>query len=222
MPDIAANIITLKKQIPSSVKLVAVSKTRSPEEILEAYGTDHKIFGENRVQELLSKKDKLPGDIEWHLIGHLQTNKVKSIVPFISMIHSVDSYRLLKAIDSEASKIDRVVDCLLQFHIAEEETKFGFSMNEAVEMMESDSYRQIGSARVCGVMGMATFTDDMEVVRNEFRNLSGYFEELKEKYFKQTPAFRELSMGMSGDFKTAIEQGSTVVRIGSIIFGERL
>jgi hypothetical protein len=221
MPDIAANIIALKKQIPSSVKLVAVSKSRSPEEILEAYGTGHKIFGENRVQELLSKKEKLPCDIEWHLIGHLQTNKVKSIVPFISMIHSVDSYRLLKAIDSEASKIDRVVDCLLQFHIAQEETKFGFSMNEAVEMMESDSYRQIGSARVCGVMGMATFTDDMDVVRNEFRNLSGYFEELKEKYFKKIPSFRELSMGMSGDFNTAIEQGSTVVRIGSIIFGAR-
>jgi hypothetical protein len=221
MPDIAANIIALKKQIPSSVKLVAVSKSRSPEEILEAYGTGHKIFGENRVQELLSKKEKLPGDIEWHLIGHLQTNKVKSIVPFISMIHSVDSYRLLKAIDYEASKIDRVVDCLLQFHIAQEETKFGFSMNEAVEMMESDSYRQIGSARVCGVMGMATFTDDMDVVRNEFRNLSGYFEELKEKYFKKIPSFRELSMGMSGDFNTAIEQRSTVVRIGSIIFGAR-
>lgn len=221
MSDIANNIIALKKQIPPSVKLVAVSKTRSQEEILEAYGTGHRIFGENRVQELLSKKDKLPGDIEWHLIGHLQTNKVKVIVPFITMIHSVDSYRLLKTIDSEARKINKIVDCLLQFHIAEEETKFGFSMNEAVEMMESDSFRQIGSARVCGVMGMATFTDDMEVVRNEFRNLSGYFKELKEKYFKHTPAFRELSMGMSGDFKTAIEQGSTVVRIGSIIFGER-
>jgi hypothetical protein len=221
MTVIANNIITLKKQIPSSIKLVAVSKTRSPEEILEAYGTGHRIFGENRVQELLSKKDTLPGDIEWHLIGHLQTNKVKYIAPFISMIHSVDSYRLLKAIDSEAKKINRVVDCLLQFHIAMEETKFGFSRNEALEMLESDSFRQIGSARVCGVMGMATFTDDMEVVKNEFRNLSYFFTELKEKYFKHTPAFRELSMGMSGDFKTAIEQGSTVVRIGSIIFGER-
>jgi len=222
MPDIAANIITLKKQISSSIKLVAVSKTRSPEDILEAYGTGHRIFGENRVQELLSKKDKLPDDIEWHLIGHLQTNKVRFIVPFISMIHSVDSFRLLKSINSEAKKINRVVDCLLQFHIAEEETKFGFNLNEAVEMMESNSFRQLGSVRLCGVMGMATFTDDMELVRNEFRNLSGYFEELREKYFKQNPAFRELSMGMSGDFKTAIEQGSTVVRIGSIIFGERL
>jgi pyridoxal phosphate enzyme (YggS family) len=221
MPVIANNIIALKKQIPSSVKLVAVSKTRPPEEILEAYGTGHRKFGENRVQELLSKKDKLPGDIEWHLIGHLQTNKVKFIVPFISMIHSVDSFRLLKAIDSEAKKINRIVDCLLQFHIAEEETKFGFSMNEAVEMMESGFFKQIGFARVCGVMGMATFTDDMEEVRNEFRNLAGYFKELKEEYFRETPAFKELSMGMSGDFKTAIEQGSTVVRIGSIIFGDR-
>jgi len=222
MPDIAANIISLKKYIPSAVKLVAVSKTRSPEEILQAYGTGQRIFGENRVQELISKKDKLPGDIEWHLIGHLQTNKVKNIVPFISMIHSVDSFRLLKTIDSEASKINRIIDCLLQFHIAEEDTKFGFSMNEAVEMLDSESFRQMGSARVCGVMGMATFTEDTYQVRDEFRKLSGYYKELKERYFKQSPSFRELSMGMSGDYKTAIEEGSTVVRIGSIIFGERL
>jgi len=222
MPDIAANIISLQKYIPSAVKLVAVSKTRSPEEILQAYGTGQRIFGENRVQELISKKDKLPGDIEWHLIGHLQTNKVKNIVPFISMIHSVDSFRLLKTIDSEASKINRIIDCLLQFHIAEEDTKFGFSMNEAVEMLDSESFRQMGSARVCGVMGMATFTEDTYQVRDEFRKLSGYYKELKERYFKQSPSFRELSMGMSGDYKTAIEEGSTVVRIGSIIFGERL
>jgi len=221
MPDIAANIISLRKQIPSSVKLVAVSKTKSVSDILKAYGTGLRIFGENRVQELLSKKDELPGDIEWHLIGHLQTNKVKYIVPFIRMIHSVDSFKLLKIIDSEAKKINRQVDCLLQFHIAQEETKFGFSMEEAIKMIESEDFRQIIFARICGVMGMATLTDDMSQVRVEFRKLSGYLRELKEKYFSQIPGFCELSMGMSDDFVTAIEEGSTIVRIGSIIFGAR-
>jgi PLP dependent protein len=221
MQNIASNIISLKKQIPSSVRLVAVSKTRSVSDILKACSTGHRIFGENRVQELLLKKDELPEDIEWHLIGHLQTNKVKFIVPFITMIHSVDSFKLLKNIDSEAKKINRQVDCLLQFHIAQEETKFGFSIEEAVEMIKSEDFRQISFARICGVMGMATFTNDMNQVRIEFRKLSGYFRELKEKYFSQIPGFCELSMGMSGDFVTAIEEGSTIVRIGSIIFGTR-
>ncbi|MCX6334121.1 MAG: YggS family pyridoxal phosphate-dependent enzyme [Bacteroidia bacterium] len=221
MPDIAANIISLKKQIPPSVKLVAVSKTKPVTDILEAYRTGHRIFGENRVQEILAKKDKLPGDIEWHLIGHLQTNKVKLILPFISMIHSVDSFKLLKAIDHEAKKINRIVDCLLQFHIAEEETKFGFVKSEAVEMLESEEFIRLGSVRICGVMGMATYTDEISQVRKEFRTLSGYYKELKEKYFGQDPFFREISIGMSGDFRIAIEEGSTIVRIGSIIFGNR-
>jgi pyridoxal phosphate enzyme (YggS family) len=221
MSEIANNIISLKKQIPSSVKLVAVSKTKPFSDILEAYNAGHRVFGENRVQELLSKNDSLPEDIEWHLIGHLQTNKVKYIVPFISMIHSVDSFKLLKAIDYEAKKINKTVNCLLQFHIATEETKFGFTIEEAVGMIESDSFRQLDSVRLCGVMGMATLTDDMEQVRNEFRSLAGYFNVLRENYFSQIPEFREKSMGMSDDFITAIEEGSTIVRIGSIIFGER-
>lgn len=221
MTDIAFNIINLKKQIPPSVRVVAVSKTKSLPEILEAYNTGHRLFGENRVQELLAKKDNLPGDIEWHLIGHLQTNKVKHIVPFISMIHSVDSSRLLQAINSEAGKIKRTVDCLLQFHIATEETKFGFTLEEAEEMLRSDVSGRSGYARICGIMGMATFTDNMDLVRDEFRKLAGYFRVLRDKYFIHHPHFREISMGMSGDYCTAIEEGSTIVRIGTVIFGER-
>jgi pyridoxal phosphate enzyme (YggS family) len=221
MSDIAGNIISLKQQIPSYVKLVAVSKTRSSAEILEVYNTGHRIFGENRVQELLSKKDKLPSDIEWHLIGHLQSNKVKYIASFISMIHSVDTFKLLKVINSEAQKINRRVDCLLQFHIASEETKFGFSMNEVIEMMESAEFVQLSTVRICGVMGMATFTDNMTLIHKEFRFLADCFKDLKNKYFPADPSFCEISMGMSGDYTLAIEEGSTIIRIGSIIFGER-
>jgi len=221
MPDIALNIISFKQQIPSYVKLVAVSKTKSVDDILEAYNTGHRIFGENRVQELLLKKDILPADIEWHLIGHLQSNKVKYIVPFISMIESVDTFRLLKIINSEALRINRKIDCLLQFHIASEETKYGFSMNEAIEMAGSAEFRQLKSVRLCGVMGMATFTSDSEQIRKEFRYLDGCFKELKNRYFAEETIFSEVSMGMSGDYKIAVEEGSTIVRIGSIIFGER-
>jgi PLP dependent protein len=220
--DITSNILTLKRQVPPSVKIVAVSKTKPVSDILEAYKTGHRIFGENRVQELLAKKDKLPPDIEWHLIGHLQTNKVKQIVPFISMVQSVDSLRLLKTIDNEAGKIGRNVDCLLQFRIATEETKFGFTIEDALDMAGSDDFRQLRNARVCGVMGIATFTDDMARVHQEFRILYDYFRTLKNKFFSGQQYFCEVSMGMSGDFVTAIEEGSTMVRIGSIIFGERM
>ena len=160
MTHIASNIKSLKEQIPPSVKLVAVSKTKPESDILEAYNSGHKIFGENRVRELLQKRDNLPTDIEWHMIGHLQGNKVKQIVPFISMIQSADSFRLLKTIELEASGINRIVDCLLQIHIAEEDTKFGFSMEEIHEMIRLDDFRKLNSLRICGVMGMATFTDD--------------------------------------------------------------
>jgi pyridoxal phosphate enzyme (YggS family) len=221
MPDITGNIHRLKLQIPPTVKLVAVSKTKPVSDILEAYNTGHKIFGENRVQELISKKDKLPGDIEWHLIGHLQSNKVKDVIPFISMIHSVDTFKLLKVIDREAKEVNKKVDCLLQFHIAEEETKFGFSLNEVEEMIGSKEFRSADSVRICGVMGIATFTGNDDQVRSEFRYLSGCFRVLKEKYFSGSRYFSEISMGMSGDFSIAIEEGSTIVRIGSIIFGER-
>jgi len=221
MVDIALNISSLRQQIPQSVKLVAVSKTKSVDDIWLAYNAGQKLFGENRVQELLKKKDILPGDIEWHLIGHLQSNKVRHIVPFIDMIESVDSFKLLKAIDSEASGIHRIVDCLLQVHIALEDTKFGFSMPEINDMLQSEDFRKTTSVRICGVMGMATFTDDHSRIRKEFRYLSGCFNELKERYFRDDKCFREISMGMSGDFKIAIDEGSTIVRIGNLIFGER-
>ena len=221
MTDIASNIILLKQQIPASVKLVAVSKTKPVSDILEAYNSGHKCFGENRVQELLQKKDVLPGDIEWHLIGHLQSNKVKFIVPFISMIESVDTLKLMEIINSEADKVNRIIDCLLQVHIAEEETKFGFSMDEIKHMILSEAPLQLPHVRICGVMGMATFTDDQVQIRREFRFLADCFSELREKYFKDNQVFKEISMGMSGDFKIAVEEGSTIIRIGNLIFGER-
>jgi PLP dependent protein len=221
MSDIASNIRSIKQQIPQSVKLVAVSKTKPVSDILEAYNSDLRSFGENRVQELIQKKDLLPSDIEWHLIGHLQSNKVKLVVSFISMIHSADSFRLLKVINLEASKINRVIKCLLQIHIAKEETKFGFSMDEINEMVGSEDFRKLNSLIICGVMGMATFTENTEIIRKEFRYLAGCFNELQKSYFADKPGFKEISMGMSGDFKIAIEEGSTIVRIGSLIFGER-
>jgi pyridoxal phosphate enzyme (YggS family) len=221
MVDIAANISTLLEQIPPSVKLVAVSKTRPVSDILIAYYTGQRCFGENRVQEILDKKGKLPKDIEWHLIGHLQSNKVKSVVPFINMIQSVDSYKLLKSINGEASKIDRVIDCLLQIHIAEEETKFGFSMNELHDVFETQGYSELKSVKICGVMGMATFTSDTIKLKKEFGYLKECFNLLKDSYFKGIPQFKDISMGMSGDYKIAIEEGSTLIRIGSLIFGER-
>jgi PLP dependent protein len=221
MNAIGENIISLKQEIPAGVKLVAVSKTKPVSDILEAYNAGQKIFGENRAGEMLLKKDQLPDDIEWHMIGHLQTNKVKSIVSFVSLVHSVDSFRLLKTINDEALKIRRIVDCLLQFHIATEETKFGFSIDEAMEMIGSEEFSKLESVRICGVMGMATYTDDNSLVRNEFHTLAGHFRMLKDSYFANSPGFREISMGMSGDFSIAIEEGSTMVRIGSLIFGER-
>lgn len=222
MVNIAGNISYIKSQIPSSVKLVAVSKTKPVSDIMEAYNAGQRCFGENRVHELLNKKDLLPNDIEWHLIGHLQTNKVKYIVPFISMIQSVDSYKLLSTINSEASKISRVVDCLLQIHIAMEETKFGFSMNELVEMVEKQEFKNLRNVRICGIMGMATYTSDKEQVRKEFVFLADCFRTLGNSYFMEIPHFKEISMGMSGDYETALKEGSTIIRIGSNIFGERM
>jgi pyridoxal phosphate enzyme (YggS family) len=221
MSDIASNIRSLKKQIPPSVKLVVVSKTKPVSEILEAYNSGQRSFGENRVQELMQKKDLLPSDIEWHFIGHLQSNKVKLVVPFIYLIHSADSFKLLKIINFEASRINRVVKCLLQIYIAEEETKFGFSMDEINEMIRSEEFRKLNFLIICGVMGMATFTEDTEIIRKEFRYLAECFTELRNGYFADEPGFTEISMGMSGDFKIAIGEGSTLLRIGSLIFGER-
>jgi len=221
MPDIANNIAYLKSQLPASVSLVAVSKTKPVSDIELAYNTGQRIFGENRVQELLNKKDLLPSDIEWHLIGHLQTNKVKYIVPFISMIQSVDSFKLLFSIDSEAQKINRVIDCLLQIHIAREETKFGFSMCDLSDFLQKEDVAFMRNIRICGVMGMATFTSDTGQVKNEFAFLRKCFNSLKDSFFNESSDFRQISMGMSGDFELAIDEGSTMVRIGSLIFGER-
>jgi pyridoxal phosphate enzyme (YggS family) len=222
MSDITENIKILKNQLPPSVRLVAVSKTRPESDILEAYNAGQRIFGENRVQEILRKKDQLPGDIEWHLIGHLQTNKVKAIVPFVSMIHSVDSYRLLSSINSESSKSGKVTDCLLQVHIADEETKSGFLPEELLEELDSHYLQELNNVRICGLMGMATFTDDSDKVRNEFRSLAGFFNKLRTEYFHDRPYFTEISMGMSGDYEIAVEEGSTMIRVGSLIFGERI
>jgi len=221
MSDISANIISLKQSLPPSVRLVAVSKTRPVSDIMEAYNAGHRCFGENRVQELLNKKDHLPADVEWHLIGHLQRNKVKLIVPFVSMIQSVDSLKLLSAIEAEASKINRIVDILLQVYIAKEETKFGFSREEIEEMMLSQEVKEFKFIRICGLMGMATFTSDVGQVQMEFRSLAELFNELKKKYFYADKSFREISMGMSGDYEIAVQEGSTIIRVGSLIFGER-
>jgi len=219
--NIASNIRLLKQSLPSTVRLIAVSKTKTAEAIQEAYTEGQRCFGENRVGEILIKKDLLPADIEWHLIGHLQRNKVKMVIPFIGMIQSVDTFRLLSSINSEAQKIGRVVDILLQIHIAREETKFGFSREEIEEMIESSEFRDIRSVRICGVMGMATFTSDTGLVQSEFRSLAESFRYLKMKYFSKDENFRELSMGMSGDYEIAIREGSTMIRVGSLIFGER-
>ena len=221
MSSIAENISAIRNQLPSTVKLVAVSKTKPVSDIMTAYNAGQRIFGENRVQEILNKKDLLPAEIEWHLIGHLQTNKVKAILPFIRLIHSIDTYKLLETVNTEAFKINRIVDCLLQIHIATEETKFGFSMEELNNDSQSAEIRNCRSVRICGVMGMATFTDDTDLIRKEFGYLRECFHSLKETYFKSNDSFNEISMGMSGDYKLAILEGSTMIRIGSLIFGER-
>jgi PLP dependent protein len=200
------------------VTLVAVSKMNPPARIQAVYDLGQRVFGENRVQELLEKVPVLPADIEWHLIGHLQTNKVKQIVPFVRMIHSVDSLRLLEVINKEAEKAGRVVDCLLQFYIAQEESKFGLDITEAEQFLSSPNFLKMQHVRICGVMGMASFSDDEALVRSEFRHLRGIFEQLRSTYFATQAHFQTISMGMSGDWRIAVEEGSTMVRIGSLIF----
>jgi len=219
--NIAEHIQNIKSKLPQTVALIAVSKTKPISDIIEAYRAGQRIFAENRVQEMTQKYEQLPKDIEWHLIGHLQTNKVKWIANFVSLIHSVDSLSLLKEIDKQAKKCNRIINVLLQFYIAKEETKFGFDDNEAMQMLESDEYKSLKNIQICGVMGMATYTDDEKTVAEEFTNLNEIFQRLKKNYFATTNAFKEISMGMSGDYKTAIKCGSTMVRIGSLIFGSR-
>jgi pyridoxal phosphate enzyme (YggS family) len=205
----------------TNTTLVAVSKTKPNEKILELYKEGQRIFGENRVQELVEKYETLPKDIRWHLIGHLQTNKVKYIAPFVSLIHSVDSLKLLKEINKQAKKNDRIIDVLLQFHIATETSKFGLDFQESKELLKTTEYQNFENIRVIGVMGMASFVDDESQVRKEFQSLKAIFEQLKKVFFEQEGSFSEISMGMSGDYKIAIEEGSTMVRIGSLLFGAR-
>jgi pyridoxal phosphate enzyme (YggS family) len=219
--SIAENIDLILANLPLNVKLVAVSKTKPAELLMEAYLHGQRVFGENKVQELVWKYEELPKDIEWHLIGHLQTNKVKYVAPFVYLIHGVDSFKLLKAIDLEAKKVNRIIPCLLQFHIAEEETKFGFSMDELIEMLTTPEFGNLQNVRISGVMGMATFTDDENQIRKEFAHLKAIFERLRIEHFSENSDFKDISMGMSGDYLIAIEEGSTMVRIGSTIFGER-
>ena len=221
MGEIDKALNEIKTEIPENVTLVAVSKTKPNEVLMEAYQAGQRIFGENRVQELVPKSETLPKDIEWHMIGHLQSNKIKYIAPFVSCIHSVDKVKLLREINKQASKNERVIRVFLQFHIAEEETKFGLSLEEAEIYFASPEFAELNNIEIAGVMGMATFTDNETQVRNEFKTLKSIFDKLKTSFFSTLPSFKEISMGMSGDYKIAMEEGSTMVRVGSSIFGSR-
>lgn len=221
MGRISENIIEINQHIPQGVQLVAVSKTKPISDIEEAYTIGQRVFGENKVQEMEDKFRALPKDIEWHLIGHLQSNKVKYIAPFVAMIHAVDSEQLMRIIDKEGAKNNRVIDCLIQIHIAQEDTKFGFSEQEAAIFLSSTSWREMNHVRIRGLMGMATFTDDNQQIRLEFKSLKRLFDSIKTTSMSEVDSFNQLSMGMSGDYQIGIEEGSTLVRVGSAIFGER-
>jgi pyridoxal phosphate enzyme (YggS family) len=205
----------------SGVKLVAVSKTKPTPQIMEIYEQGQHIFGENRVPELVEKAQQMPKDIEWHMIGHLQRNKVKSLVLHVAMIHSIDNVRLLKEVNKQAAKINRVIPCLLQLKIAEEETKSGFDLESLRDWLAINEWKSLQHIKIAGMMGMASFVDDMSIVRREFKYLKSSFDQLKGDFFKDNDQFKEISMGMSGDYQIAIEEGSTMVRIGSLIFGPR-
>lgn len=218
---IAAQLQQVLSELPAGVKLVAVSKFHPNEAIQEAYEAGQRLFGESKVQEMTAKHETLPPDIEWHFIGHLQTNKVKYIVPYVALIHSIDSYKLLAEVDRQAAKAGRIVDCLLQLHIAREETKFGFSFDECRAMLAEGAWKELKHVRICGLMSMATNTDDTEQIKSEFCSLSDFFHEVKATWFAGQDSFKELSMGMSHDYPLAVAAGSTLVRVGSKIFGER-
>jgi PLP dependent protein len=221
--SIADNIKSLKNETGIiNVTLIAVSKTKSAEEVLEAYHAGQRLFGENMVQELVEKYEHLPKDIQWHLIGHLQSNKVKYIAPFISMIESVDSLKILQEIDKYAQKNNRIIDCLLQVYIADEETKYGLGFDEVIEVLRSAEYAALKHVRIRGVMGIATNTDNIKQIKDEFYELKTFFDGIKQSYFRKESHFDVVSMGMSSDYKIAIEQGSNMVRLGSTIFGERV
>ncbi|WP_304068626.1 YggS family pyridoxal phosphate-dependent enzyme [Pedobacter glucosidilyticus] len=221
--SITDNLLKLKKEIEQEdVKLIAVSKTKPVEDIMEAYLAGQRLFGENHVQELVEKHEALPKDIEWHLIGHLQTNKVKYIAPFIHLIHSVDSLKLLQEINKQAAKNNRVINCLLQVYIADEETKYGLGFDEVIDLLRSDEFASLQNIKIVGLMGIATNSDNEKQIKEEFYELKTLFDGIKTSYFRKDDGFKEISMGMSTDYKIAIEQGSTMIRIGSDIFGKRV
>lgn len=220
--SIAKNISEIRNQILPTVKLVCVSKFHSDEAILEAYNAGERVFGESKVQEMTGKQERLPKDIQWHFIGHLQSNKVKYIVPYVHLIHGVDSLKLLQEINLQAKKINRTVNCLLQVHIAAESTKFGFDTDEITTIFKEHKLSDFSHVNICGLMGMATFTDDLNQVKSEFEKLKSIFDTLKADVFSHSTTFSELSMGMSDDYKIAIDCGSTMIRVGSLIFGNRV
>jgi len=218
---VAENLQKIQNQIPPHVTLVAVSKTKPDELIMEAYSSGHRDFGENKVQDLARKAERLPGDIRWHMIGHLQSNKVKYMASFVHLVHGVDSFKLLNVINKEAAKHNRVIDCLMQVRIAREQTKFGFSRDELLEVVQSDSFGELENVRIRGVMGMATYNENSGQIREEFRHLKRIFDELRTGVFSKNKSFDQLSFGMSADYQLAVDEGSTMVRIGSLIFGAR-
>lgn len=218
---VAENLQAIKEKVPADVTLVAVSKTKPDEAIMEAYQAGHRDFGENKVQDLAAKQERLPDDIRWHMIGHLQSNKVKYLAPFVHMLHGVDSLKLLGVINREAEKSERVIDCLLQIRIALEETKFGLTEEDLMQLLRSDVFREMNHVRIRGLMGMATYTENSKQIREEFRQLKRIFDRLKGSQFENQGSFDQLSCGMSDDFQLAIEEGSNLVRIGSLIFGPR-
>jgi pyridoxal phosphate enzyme (YggS family) len=218
---IANKLQKLYDDLPKEVTLVAVSKTKPIADLQDAYDAGQRVFGENKVQEMCTKWEQLPKEINWHFIGHLQRNKVKYLAPFVDLIHGVESFRLLKEINKQAQKNNRVIDVLLQFFIANEETKFGISFEEAEAILSDENFKELQNVRICGVMGMASFSNNQEQIREEFKTLKSTFDKLKSTFFDNEKSFNVISMGMSGDYKIAIEEGSTMIRVGSSIFGKR-
>lgn len=218
---IGEQITRLRKELPEGVSLLAISKYQPIEALQKAYDAGQRMFGENHIQEMAAKAASLPKDIQWHFTGHVQTNKIKYMAPFVNLIHAVDSFRLLREIDKHAAKHERCIDCLLQIHIAQEETKYGLTVDECRHLLANEPWRELQHVRITGLMAMGSNTDDMEQVRSEFKQIKNLFDELKEKYFPDEPSFCQISEGMTDDYPIAIEEGSTIVRIGSMIFGER-
>lgn len=219
--SVADQIVRLRKELPERVSLLAISKYQPIEAIREAYDAGQRMFGENHIQEMAAKAATLPKDIKWHFTGHVQTNKIKYMASFVSLVHAVDSFRLLRELDKHAEKHERCIDCLLQIHIAQEDTKYGLTVDECRALLASEPWRELKHVRIVGLMAMGSNTDDMEQVRGEFRRMKQLFDELKETYFADEPSFCQLSEGMTDDYPVAIEEGSTIVRIGSMIFGDR-